>query len=32
MGTTAFGVDDSLGDTLAVEMREKIDQVEVLEE
>lgn len=32
MSSTAFGVDDSLWDTLSVEMGDEVDQVEVLEE
>ena len=32
VGTTTLGVDDTLGDTLSVEVREEIYQVEVLEE
>lgn len=32
MGAAALSMDDTLGNALAVEMREKVDQVEVLEE
>ena len=31
VGTTPFGVDDSLGDSLTVEVGDEIDQVEILE-
>lgn len=32
MCTTAFGVNDALGDTLTVEVGDEVDEVEVLEE
>ena len=32
VGAAALGVDDALGDPLAVEVREQVDQVEVLQE
>ena len=32
MGSTTLGVDDTLGDTLTVEVRKQVDQVVVLEE
>jgi len=32
MGATAFGVHDTLGNPLAVKVREQVDEVEVLEE